>query len=149
MGNLSDILEGQDVDGDEIEIDLSGAVEFADLETGKYRFIIRECNPVTSGAGNPCLEWKVSVDMPGHPLHDAYGPISTTPVTGKGAGQTKKFLRALEHPNVLDPSIKLKPKALVGQHFIGTVRKQDPKDDDSFLEFGKLEVDNPDFGKDA
>lgn len=144
MAKLGSILDGQDT-GDEVEIDLSGAVEFVDLEPGfKGRFIVRECTPDTSKAGNPVLVWKTSVDAPGTPEHDAYGPITSTPTTGKGAGQSKKWLRALGHP-VDDPTIRLKPKTMEGRHFIGTVRKGK---DSEYLEFGKVESDDPSFGQD-
>lgn len=145
---LGEILDGQD-NSDEVEIDLSGAVEFVDLEAGfKGRFLVRECTPGISkpkddGSGeNPVLVWKTSVDMPGHEAHDAYGPISSTPTTGKGAGQSKKWLKALG-VNVDDPNVRIKPSAQEGKHFIGTIQKQ--RSNPEYLEFGKIEPDDPNF----
>lgn len=89
MSALDDIVGGQD--DEELELDLSGAVEFEPLK-GDYAAKIVSAEAVKSKAGNPAVKWEFEITEPGQAA--GWKRKRTTPLNGKGSGLTKQVIKA-------------------------------------------------------
>lgn len=77
---------------DEVLLDFTEAVEGGKYENGTWPAVVSECYPDTSREGNPVLRWKyVFTDGPNKNREIQ----RSTPTTGKGAGISKKAIKAL------------------------------------------------------
>ncbi len=79
----------------EITADYSEVVELPD---GTYQARIEDCEQKTSKEGNPYLNWKLVI-VSEEPKHNGAVCYKSTPMTKKGAGFLKQFLKAVLGPD--------------------------------------------------
>jgi len=137
MPGIDDIL---DEASDAVELDLSGAVDFDDCPNGVFILKVNKLETTTSalkeggGGGEPMIKWSFVVEETislvdqtlSAPAKGSYAPLVRTMLTGKGAGITKKLLKALG--NDIDTkagsNIRFSPNAQKGRLVKATVQQQ-------------------------
>ncbi|HXJ69369.1 MAG TPA: hypothetical protein VNM39_10720 [Verrucomicrobiae bacterium] len=112
---LEDVLNN--ATNDEVEIDFSGAVDFAPVPAGEYDAVIKTVEPKAAGAsaknpGAPLAKFEFVVTEEG-PAHNRHFFVYAS-LTGAGAGRTKEILRAIGVP-VEGDKIRFKLSNAVGQ----------------------------------
>ena len=129
---------------DALGLDLSGAVDFADLEPGQYLAVITKVEASTSkvkedgSGGNPMLTWSSKVDDDTSPFNDSFIPRAYTVTAGvkpRGLSGAAQWIKALGH-DTTDPSLRFSPSSAVGQHVLVTVRLDKRT---GYLEVSKVE----------
>lgn len=134
--NLDDMVATATADS--VEIDFSTALDFDPLE-GDFAFVIREAVPGVSQKKAPKLTLKCEV-ISGTDINgvDKTGRKAQKdlPLTGEGAGITKKVLSSLGFDADEVARTGLKLSSIIGMQFIGSCRKS--KFNEDFTDIHKV-----------
>jgi hypothetical protein len=152
MASLDEVLDGAE---DEIELDLSGAVEFGDAPYGKYiakldRYETGRSKKRDDGGDEPLVKWYFQVhktlevhehvvdedgnetdELREEPPEGTFLPIVNTMLVGAGAGRTRELIEA-RGGSVKDKDAKgktkISPASVVG-NFVRCVKQKQPNNE--------------------
>lgn len=132
MPSLDDVLDSA---ADEVELDLSGSVEYDDVPNGRYVGKLTKAEKGTSKAGNPVLKWFFNVektistvDGAPAPKKGSFLPITTSNLDGPAAWRAKKVIKALGFDTEAaagSNSIKFSPSKAKDRLVLVTVQQQE------------------------
>lgn len=131
MASLNDVLAGAE---DEIELDLSGSVEYGDAPYGKYVAKLDHYELKDSKKGDPMIAWFFHVESvieladpeDTEPEPGTFLPITHTMLTGAAAWRTRELYEALGgdmKAKNKQGKTSLSPKTVVG-NLIRCVKQQ-------------------------